>query len=160
MLRRYGHDVTRRRRTEDEGARERARLALRRVPRAADGRVYIANEWFASNWSVKSTRPVIRARARCIPLLFGTTGPAVSARGGPTLTRCATRTDPQWNDLLRNQSFLPRNCERWLMWERSPAIYFVSCIDSRASERANYRARRMWDRPASSGLLYTNLGSR
>ena len=28
MLRRYGHDVTRRRRTEDEGARERARLAL------------------------------------------------------------------------------------------------------------------------------------
>lgn len=44
-------------------------------------------------------------------------GSAVSEREreralGPTLTRCATGTDPQWNDLLRNRSFLPRNCER------------------------------------------------
>lgn len=101
-------------------------VALRRIERSENGPqpvVYIANEWFASNWSVKSTRPVIRSKVYSSSRREG--AERVS-QTGPTLTRCATRTDPQWNDLLRDRSFLPRNCERWLMWERSTAIRFVS----------------------------------
>lgn len=125
------------RRQRDGNAHESESAGITEGTRAADGAVYIANEWFASNWSVKSTRPVIRA----LGVFLSSIRAPLSQRARPDVDSLRNRDWPPMERFAPQPILSTTKLQKMIdVGAVSRDLFRLSCRSVResANERASY----------------------